>query len=300
VLAGGVSGMASLLVCHPMDTIRVKVTTLSMPPHASPWRTLQHTVRTEGVARGLYKGMAAPLLAQGVYKAVLFSSFNNARRWFFDDDEDSKKPLSFAQTVACGCFAGGVNSFVVTPVELVRNNRMVQGHQSVALKEGPLAICRRIYRSGGVLGFWRGIASTLCRDVPGCGAWYLGYNVATMQMQQRWNKNSDKPLAMWQTLLCGSVAGVSFWTVALPMDTIKSRIQTSSKAQSASIASLLRDLYRGGRGGSGVASLYQGGTVAFTRGSPGSAITFWTYQHVMQLLKEQQQQEEEAEEDGAM
>lgn len=71
--------------------------------------------------RGLYKGMLAPFLAQGVYKAVIFGANNALSRVLRKGDE----PLSPAQQALCGSFAGGANAFVVTPVELVRNRLQV-------------------------------------------------------------------------------------------------------------------------------------------------------------------------------
>jgi hypothetical protein len=65
--------------------------------------------------------MAAPFLAQGVYKAVIFSVNSAVAKMLKNGDE----PLSLAKKAICGSVAGAANSVVVTPVELVRNRLQV-------------------------------------------------------------------------------------------------------------------------------------------------------------------------------
>ena len=110
--------------------------------------------------KALYKGVGTPLVfqvcfsvlfaccsrvlivfvsVQGVYKTVMFSSYTFAMRFFvllvecflllgkyccvaYSVLKNSKTDkLGAFGIAACGGFAGGINSLVVTPVELVRN-----------------------------------------------------------------------------------------------------------------------------------------------------------------------------------
>lgn len=80
-------------------------------------------------------------------------------------------------------------------------------------------------------------------------------------------------------LLGGASAGLSFWSVALPVDTIKSIIQTDTSGRSPSeliAEKLKRD---------GVKGLYRGWSVAFTRGIPSATIVFLTYSTALDLIK---------------
>jgi hypothetical protein len=58
---------------------------------------------------------------------------------------------TYAEIFACGTVAGTVNSFVVAPVELVRNRQVVLK----ARFRGPGDIIREILATEGVRGLWR-------------------------------------------------------------------------------------------------------------------------------------------------
>jgi hypothetical protein len=66
--------------------------------------------------------MAAPLAAQGLYKAVMFGTYSTAQAAVLELRPEGKRAgaLTIPELYACGAVAGGVNSLVVTPVELVR------------------------------------------------------------------------------------------------------------------------------------------------------------------------------------
>jgi hypothetical protein len=66
-------------------------------------------------AQGLYRGMSAPLLAQGVYKAVLFSSYDFAQDCLSSTRRgEGVHRLTLPQLFLCGAFAG-------TPIRILPN-----------------------------------------------------------------------------------------------------------------------------------------------------------------------------------
>jgi len=68
-LSGGFGGMCLVFVGHPLDTIKVKLQTSSKYSGMSD--CFKQTVKAEGV-RGLYKGMAAPLVGISPIFAIYF------------------------------------------------------------------------------------------------------------------------------------------------------------------------------------------------------------------------------------
>ena len=156
-------------------------------------------VSEEGV-RSLYQGMASPLAAQGVYKAVMFAGScalrgarggravtlreagNAAGRaaYCYVTDTAPGTALSTSALFLCGAFAGGMNSFVVTPVELVRNRLIVQRRAASGGGgyRGPIDVVQQTLRAEGMSGMWRGQTSTLARDVPGVGAYFATFEAA--------------------------------------------------------------------------------------------------------------------------
>lgn len=269
-MAGALGGFASLLICHPLDTVRTRLQgsivsdivsgsskskntlefkrSLSFPKYSGAWDCFRSTIRAEGV-RGLYAGLAGPLAAQGVYKAVMFASYGFASRTLADNRDN------ISSKVLCGSFAGFVNSFVVCPVELVRNRLMLQKYDGASerMYRGPYDVARRVLQGDGIGGMWRGILPTIARDVPGVGAWFGTFHHL-------------KSIGC-HVMLAGGGAGVAFWLVALPFDALKSLFQTQNiPCTPTNLARVVQS--------AGVASLYRGLGVSVLRGFPSSATVF--------------------------
>ena len=77
---------------------------------------MKETYRHEGI-RGFYKGMGSPLSTVPIVNAVVFSSYELAKRAM---GVVSESEFSFSQSIIAGAFAGFTNSFVVGPIELVK------------------------------------------------------------------------------------------------------------------------------------------------------------------------------------
>lgn len=71
------SGIAGLVVGHPLDTIKVRYQILG----TSLWGTTVKTYKREGI-HGFYKGMLFPMLSTGPLNAIFFGVYGNCMRFF--------------------------------------------------------------------------------------------------------------------------------------------------------------------------------------------------------------------------
>jgi hypothetical protein len=277
VLAGSVAGISGTLVCHPMDTVRTRLQTAPVGTFTGAADCVVKCVRNEGPF-ALYKGLLMPLLAQGVYKSVIFSTYNMA--------QDALRGTGSTQPdqrhlFACGFLAGGVNSFVVTPVELLRNRLMVQ--YSRERHVGPLSMMRGIVKEHGLSGMWKGQLLTLLRDSIGVGCWYSAYEVVIAHLKQRSRANGgDGNVGALSLLVAGAMAGISYWAAVLPVDTVKSLVQTDMEGRYTGMADCVRQVVRQ----EGVLRLYRGWSVAMSRGIPSSSVTFLVYGKLTPIIDE--------------
>ena len=69
VISGTAGGIASILAVHPLDTVRTRLQAAPAGAYRGAWHCARVTVRQEGPL-ALYKGLAWPLAAQGLYKAI--------------------------------------------------------------------------------------------------------------------------------------------------------------------------------------------------------------------------------------
>ena len=266
VISGTCGGMASILAVHPLDTVRTRLQAAPAGAYRGAWHCARATLRREGPL-ALYKGLAWPLAAQGLYKAVMFGVYGAASRAFRGGDP--ARPLAAHEVFAAGGVAGGANALVLAPVELVRNRFQVAARRTTLR-----AVLREAAAAGGV---YRGLGATLLRDVPGVGAYYAAFEAARRRAVAL--RGSPK-LSLAELAVAGAGGGVAFWTVALPLDFAKTRLQVGAEAGSASVAGVLRDAVRAG----GLRRVYVGYASALARGVPGAAVVFSVYGAVHERL----------------
>jgi len=156
--AGTAGGVCQLLVGHPFDTLKTKLQSQGAAAAAArfsgPGEALVRTVRDEG-ARGLYRGMGAPLATVALFNAVLFASRGAATAAALgherraggggkggagdgsggDGAGDSPPPaLSTRGQLFVALAASAAVSLVATPTELLKCRLQAQGDPRLAAR----------------------------------------------------------------------------------------------------------------------------------------------------------------------
>ena len=115
----------------------------------------------------------------------------------------------------------------------------------------------------------------MLREVPGNGAWFGAYHFFGRLFS---GTGSVKDGSQTMQLTAGGLAGMAYWGVPYPLDTIKSTLQTMPKGTSTLTVAKKLLTERGIRG------LYRGCGVTLLRAFPGNAVTFWMYERVMSII----------------
>ena len=72
VVAGTIGGITTVLVGHPLDTIKVRLQTNT--EYSSMLQCVRATLAKEGLS-GFYSGMSSPLAGEALFNAVQFLSY---------------------------------------------------------------------------------------------------------------------------------------------------------------------------------------------------------------------------------
>jgi hypothetical protein len=273
LLAGSASGMAAVLVCHPLDLIRTKM-------------QIQHTLSisqafkaswSEGGIKSLYKGFSMPFVAQVGYKSIIFVTNTLSQQYLFTNS------TSYISMFLSGTIAGSVNGLVVAPVEIVRTTQiMSKGADGTGQMPVSQAI-RHIYQHRGFGGFWMTLLPTIIRDGPGIGLYLIAFDKTKKWLLSQGGYDSKTTSCpVWMRLVAGSFAGIAFWTWGMPIDSLKTRIESSIKAHghNMSIAEIVKQQIRGVK----LIELYRALPVAYVRGIPSAAVTLTTYDLCLEYL----------------
>ena len=227
-VSGCVGGMAGVVVGQPLDTIKVRLQTQT-GMYKGITNCYLTILKKEG-AKGLFKGMTSPLLGLSFINAIVFGVEAQARHYL--------GTTGLKTTFASGAIAGFVQSIVCCPMELVKTQMQVQGIGKKTVKrtmkyKTSLDALKQIYRHEGVRGCYRGMLTTVIRDTPAFGCYFMTYEALTtgavlkvLEINKEGNYTMPDIMKM---LLSGGMSGMASWAVTYPVDVIKSRIQADHR-----------------------------------------------------------------------
>lgn len=276
------------VVEYPFDTIKVLQQT-GGTRYSGAIDCARQTIGGAG-AMSLYQGLSAPLLGSMAECSALFVTYGFLKK-LLKVDEDSatlSNPVPFWKFVVSGGGAGVASTCILTPVELVKCRLQAQlnttasiaGSASVVQYKGPIDCVVRTIRTEGITGLWRGNLSTLMREVPGNMAWFGVYELTLMMIQRFRGDERKSDVPLYWSAFSGSCAGVAYWAVPFPADTVKSKIQTDSRFRGASFLNVLRHVVKE----DGVAGLYRGCAITCFRAVPSHALIFYFYEVANRFL----------------
>lgn len=278
LLAGWVSGAVSVTCTQPVDTILTRIQAkagLSSPNiRTSTAMNTMHSTRSLIMKSGipsLWRGNSAMVGAIPFQNALLMAGYGFGKRWCEEYQPDNILMGVFIG----GCTGGMVQSFLMSPVELIKVNQQVSGR---SLSSATSLVATGLFSKKIA---WRGLEATLLRDGLPHGVWFVSYEI----MKHSLNKidGIDKTQdSSFIPLFSGAFAAFTAWGVGYPFDIIKTRIQACG-GEEKSILSVTKDVIKESNGRP-IAGLYNGFGLKLVKAVPSSAINFFVYEKVVKSL----------------
>ncbi|KAI1294801.1 Mitochondrial carnitine/acylcarnitine carrier protein [Halotydeus destructor] len=284
-IAGGCGGSCLVIVGHPLDTIKVRLQTMPKPQagqapmYTGTFDVFRKTVAKDGFF-GLYRGMAAPLVGVSPMFALTFLGYGIGQK--IQQNGDGSE-LSYGQIFNAGVVSAFFSTTIMGPGERIKCLLQVQqANPGTATKyAGPIDCAKQLYKQGGIASIYKGTFATLLRDVPASGMYFMSYEYLKDTLKPAGKTKAD--LSVGATLLAGGVAGIMNWTVAIPVDVLKSRLQTAPEG---TYPRGLRDVLAQLVKQEGIGALYKGATPVFLRAFPANAACFFGYELGLKFLNE--------------
>ncbi|XP_077388081.1 solute carrier family 25 member 48 isoform X2 [Festucalex cinctus] len=254
-LAGWVGGASSVVVGHPLDTVKTRLQA------GKGYKNMMDcivTIYRKETAWGFFKGMSFPLATITAYNSLVFGFFSNAQRLIAKRRYgDERHPAGLADVAAASMLTGLVSVSMGAPIDLVKIRLQMQTHAAgvaesfqlaggasshnmagvrslhmsnggggfVGAYRGPLHCIGSIVRREGLQGLYRGGGAMILRDVPGYALYFLPYAVFCDLFKADAHDDAPHPFAIW---LAGGLAGSISWVTATPADVVKSRLQADA------------------------------------------------------------------------
>ncbi|KAH6635932.1 mitochondrial carrier domain-containing protein [Chaetomium tenue] len=292
LIAGGGAGMMEALVCHPLDTIKVRMQLSrrgrepGMPKRGFVATGLE-IVRKE-TPLGLYKGLGAVLTGIVPKMAIRFTSFE----WYKQVLANKDTGVVSGQSLFLAGLAAGVTEAVavVTPMEVVKIRLQAQ-HHSMA---DPLDVPKyrnaahalyTIVKEEGAGALYRGVSLTALRQGSNQAVNFTAYTYFKEWLYQWQPEYRGASLPSYQTTLIGLVSGAMGPLSNAPIDTIKTRLQKMRAEEGTTalqrITRIAGDMFKQ----EGVHAFYKGITPRIMRVAPGQAVTFTVYEYLKEKLE---------------
>lgn len=273
--AGGFGGICAVVVGHPFDLVKVRLQTAERGVYSSAIDVVRKSIARDGLKRGLYAGVSAPLVGVTPMFAVSFWGYDLGKQIVSASSTVAPNGLSIAQISTAGFLSAVPMTAITAPFERVKVILQVQGQKQLAPGEKPkynggVDVVRQLYAQGGLRSVFRGSVATLARDGPGSAAYFAAYEYIKRILSPK-DPVTGKPtgeLSLSAVTCAGAAAGVAMWIPVFPVDTVKSRLQTAEG--NVTLGGVIRDLY--GKGG--YKAFFPGFGPALARAVPANAATF--------------------------
>ncbi|KAF1995896.1 mitochondrial carrier [Amniculicola lignicola CBS 123094] len=292
IVCGSIAGVVGKYIEYPFDTVKVRLQ--SQPDHlplryTGPLDCFKQSLRQDGFI-GIYRGISAPLVGAAVETSCLFFSYRllqDATKTFFYPEISNRadKDLPYTALLWCGSLAGAFTSVFLTPIELIKCKMQVplEGHHAAINKPGIISTIASVYRHQGLTGYWHGQLGTLIRETGGGAAWFGGFEGAKLLFKKYNHQPGAKQedgIPVYQRMVAGAVAGMSYNFLFYPADTIKSRMQTEDVKLMTGGRSTFAAVGKAIWKQHGMKGMYRGCGITVGRAVPSSALIFTIYEEL--------------------
>jgi len=236
MLAGGAGGACLVFVGHPLDTIKVRIQTMVVvpgqpPPFSGALDCALKAVRHEGPL-ALYRGMLAPLLSVTPMYALCFLGYGEGKKIFCKEDTYTNLTAENLFRIAlAGATSGFFTTPILAPMERLKCSLQIQNlskDPNIKKFAGPGELAKHILKTEGFAGLNRGYFATNLRDSLASMAYFSTYAwLRAVLLPADKTGTFSKTQTVCYTLFAGGMAGIANWLPAIPVDTLKSRLQTA-------------------------------------------------------------------------
>lgn len=206
------------------------------------WDGVVKVSRAEGV-KGLWRGLSPTLLMAIPSQVTYMTCYDHFRAFFLaleGPTAPSSNPIganitahTLMASLASGALSRSVSATLVTPLELVRT-RLQASDVSHSLRSIISSLSTQV-RSQGPTVLFRGLSSTLWRDVPFSAIYFMGYETMKRYMTGGSGLGEGEAKGGLEEFGVAFVAGATSGSVAAlathPFDLLKTRLQAESGDQ---------------------------------------------------------------------
>ncbi|OQS00163.1 Mitochondrial Carrier (MC) Family, partial [Thraustotheca clavata] len=246
----------------------------------SPFQCLVQAVKTEGFL-SLYRGASSQVARSAIGCSFLFGLMAQFK-WLFHTPtsalDSTEKYPNLVLTASSSC-TGMVEASLYTPFEITMIRMQTHTSQLTTLQQARYIFTKYGFRHG----LYRGYAPTCFREMIGNTSYFFTYG-------------KTKELLMNQTIIqrqltdlelygySGAIAGLMYWCISFPLDTVKSVIQADALNPKYRVYNGVYDCVRKLFQEGGVRRFFRGLSPCLIRAMPVNAVQFISFEKSVDIL----------------
>ncbi|TNV76456.1 hypothetical protein FGO68_gene8735 [Halteria grandinella] len=269
LLFGGLACMTAATITHPVDTIKIRLQT---SPHPQNILTMAYRIATnEGLKSGLYKGITASWLREGVYSSLRLGLYEPFKGMLGETDP---KHTPMWIRFAAGSMSGFVGSVAGNPADLIKVRMQAWQGQPQSI----LWHSKSVYQQFGMVGFYNGLQANVLRAMI-LTASQLGTYDQIKHTLLNLGIVKDGPMCHFMSSMC---AGIVMALATSPVDIIKTRLMNQSKSSADGTCQYngMLDCARKIRQSEGLRGFYRGFTAQWVRMGPFTIIQLMVWERL--------------------
>ena len=270
VIAGAIAGAVEISITYPFEFAKTRSQLNRRLPDAKklPWPRFP--------SKEWYAGCTTLIIGNSIKAGVRFVAFDAYKNLLADADGKVSGP----RTVAAGFGAGITESLLaVTPFESIKTQIIDDRKRPQPRMRGFIHGSGIIAREQGIRGFFKGFVPTTARQAANSAVRFSTYTWIK-QFAESYVAPGEK-LGIISTFGIGSLAGIVTVYSTMPLDTIKTRMQSLEARQNyknsfTCAASIFKT--------EGILTFWSGALPRLGRLSLSGGITFTVYEKTMEFL----------------
>lgn len=231
--AGIFSGLTVAL--YPISVVKTRlqiVTKESVERNA--FSVVRGLLKAEGVP-GLYRGFGTVITGAVPARIIFLTALETTKVAAFKMVEPFKLSEATQAAIANGLAGMTASLFaqaVFVPIDVVSQRLMVQGYAGHTSYNGGVDVARKILKSDGIRGFYRGFGLSVMTYSPSSAVWWASYGSSQRVIWRLLGHGTESvessPSESTLILVQGAggiIAGATASCITTPLDTIKTRLQ---------------------------------------------------------------------------
>lgn len=298
-LAGGIAGAVSRTTTAPFDRLKVALIastettvlaatkdTLKKPLAQTPIARALVEIYAHGGIKSFFVGNGLNVIKIFPESAIKFGSYEAAKK--FIAGTDSSDELSTGARFVAGGVAGAISQASVYPIDTLKFRVQCESGSS-EVKSVIADTARKMWQTGGIRSFYRGLPLGICGIVP-----YSSIDLGTFEMLKRGYitrqakllkiKEADVEVPNFLVLSFGASSGAFGASLVYPLNLLRTRLQAQGTAAHPQTYTGLRDVLGQTISKEGYRGLWKGLLPNLLKVIPSVSISYLVYEKSKQQM----------------